>query len=62
MLERVQRKGNQEPSYTVTGSVSWCSHYGEALWSFIKKLKVELPLTQQSYPGHVGIIILSEVT
>ena len=27
-----------EPSYTVDGNASWCSHFG-----FLRKLKIELP-------------------
>ena len=33
----------REPSYTVGGNVSWCSHYGEQYGEFLKKLKIELP-------------------
>ena len=33
----------REPSYTVGGSVNWCSHYGEQYGAFLKKLKIELP-------------------
>ena len=33
----------REPSYTVGGNVSWCSHYGEHYVGFLKKLKIELP-------------------
>ena len=40
MLERVYRKG--EPSYTIGGNVNWNSHYGEQVWSLLKKLKIEL--------------------
>ena len=32
----------REPSYTVGGNVNWCSHY-EKVWTFLKKLKTELP-------------------
>lgn len=29
-------------SYAVCGSVNWCSYYGKIVWSFFKKLKIEL--------------------
>ena len=32
----------REPSYIVGGNVNWCSHYEKA-WTFLKKLKTELP-------------------
>ena len=32
----------REPSYTVGGNISWCSHYGEQKWRFLKKLKTQL--------------------
>ena len=35
--------GEKEPSYTVGGNVNCYSHYGEQYWSFLKKLKIELP-------------------
>ena len=31
-----------EPSYTVGGNASWCSHFGKQ-WRSLKKLKIELP-------------------
>ena len=31
-----------EPSCTVVGNASWCSHSGK-VWRFLKKLKIELP-------------------
>ena len=33
----------REPSYTVGGNVNWCSHYGEQVRRFLKKLKIDLP-------------------
>ena len=33
----------REPSYTVGGNVSWCSHYGKQYGGSLKKLKIELP-------------------
>ena len=33
----------REPSYTVGGNVSWCSHCGEQYGGSLKKLKIELP-------------------
>ena len=33
----------REPSYIVGGNVNWYNHYGEPLWSFLQKLKIELP-------------------
>ena len=36
--------GKREPSYTVGGNVSWCSHYGKQYGKlFLRKLKIELP-------------------
>ena len=37
----------REPSYTLSGNVSWCSHYGKQYGGFLKKkkkkkLKIEL--------------------
>ena len=32
-----------EPSYTVGGNTSWCSHSGKQYRRFLKKLKIELP-------------------
>ena len=31
-----------EPSCSVGGNANWCSHSGK-LWSFLKKLKIDLP-------------------
>ena len=33
----------REPSSTVAGNVSWCSHCGKRYEVFSKKLKIELP-------------------
>ena len=33
----------KEPSCTAGGNADWCSHYGRTVWSFLKKLKMELP-------------------
>ena len=33
----------REPSYSVGGSVNLASHCGKTVWSFLKKLKIELP-------------------
>ena len=33
----------RQPSHSVGGNVSWCSHYGEQYGSYSKKLKIELP-------------------
>ena len=33
----------RELCYTVGGNVSWCNHYREQLWRFLKKLNIELP-------------------
>ena len=33
----------RELSYTVGWNITWYSHYGKQVWSFLKKLKVELP-------------------
>ena len=33
----------RKPSYTVGRNVSWCSHCGEQLGRFLRKLKTELP-------------------
>ena len=37
--EGVERR---EPSYTVGGSVNWCSHYGEWYWGSLGKVKIKL--------------------
>ena len=34
-----------EPFCTVGGNADWCNHC-EKLWSFLKKLKMELPVTE----------------
>uniref|UniRef100_A0A8C6D5V8 Uncharacterized protein n=1 Tax=Moschus moschiferus TaxID=68415 RepID=A0A8C6D5V8_MOSMO len=34
-------KEKREPSYTV--GVNWYSQYGETVWRFLKKLKIEQP-------------------
>ena len=39
MLEKVWRKGNAPT--LLGGDINWYNHYG--VWSFIKKLKIELP-------------------
>ena len=33
----------REPSYTVGGNISWCSHYGKQYGYSLEKLKIELP-------------------
>ena len=33
----------REPSYTVSGNVNWCSHYGEQYGGSVKNFKIELP-------------------
>ena len=33
----------REPSYTIGGNVSWCSHCEEQYGGSLKKLKIELP-------------------
>ena len=33
----------REPSHTVGGNVSWCSHYGKQYGGSSEKLKIELP-------------------
>ena len=43
--------GEKEPSYTVYRNVFWCSHYGKQLWSFLKKLKMELLYDPAITPG-----------
>ena len=39
----------REPSYSVGGNVSWCSHYGKqyAVWRFLKKRKIGASLVAQ---------------
>ena len=32
----------REPSYTVGGNISWCSHYGKHYGGYPGKLKIEL--------------------
>ena len=41
MLKRIWRK--KEPSNTVGGNVSWCSHFGKRVWRLLKKLRIKLP-------------------
>ena len=31
------------PSHPVGGNVNWYSHYQKTVWSFLRKLKIELP-------------------
>ena len=33
----------REPFCAVGGNVNWCNHYGETVWMFLRKLKIELP-------------------
>ena len=33
----------RELSYIVAGNVNWYSHYGETVWRFLIKPKIELP-------------------
>ena len=33
----------REPSYAVSGNVSWCSNYGKQYGGSSKKLKIKLP-------------------
>ena len=33
----------KEPSCTAGGNADWYSHCGKTVWSFLKKLKMELP-------------------
>ena len=33
----------EEPSYTVSGNINWCSHYGKWYNGYLKKQKTELP-------------------
>ena len=51
--------------YAVEGNVNWCSYYGEKVWRFLKKLKIELlydpaiPL-QGMYPEKMKTRILKD--
>ena len=47
MLDRVW--GKREPSSAIGGNVNLCRCYGEKYGGFLKKLKVELPVIQQSH-------------
>ena len=38
----------KEPSCTMGGKADWCSHCGKK-WRFLKILKIELPVSQQSH-------------
>ena len=43
----------REPSYIVGGNVNWCDHYRRYYGGkFLKKLKIELPLTPGDSEGH----------
>ena len=44
----------REPSYTVGGNVSWCSHCGKQYGDSLKKLKIEPPYDPAIIPGHVS--------
>ena len=44
----------REPSYTVGGNVSWCSHCGKQYEDSFKKLKIEPPYDPAIIPGHVS--------
>ena len=35
--------------YVVGGNLNWYSHYGKTVWQFLKKLKIEINLLQQSH-------------
>ena len=48
--EGVKRR---ESSYTVCGNINWC-HYGEHYGGSLKKLKIELPLSNNPTPGHIS--------
>ena len=39
----------KEPSYTVGGNVSWCSHYGKAVWRFLKNLELPYDLAMPTW-------------
>ena len=41
MQERMWSKGM--PPRLLMLNVNWYSHYGEQLWRFLKKLKIEIP-------------------
>ena len=32
----------REPLYSISGNVNWFSHMWKTVWSFLKKLKIEL--------------------
>ena len=44
----------REPSYTVGGTVNWCSHYRKQHRSSLKKLKIELSKNHNPTPGYVS--------
>ena len=33
----------REPSYTASGNINWCNHYGKTIWRSLKKQKIKLP-------------------
>ena len=51
-----------EPSCTLGGNASWCSHFGKQAWRFFKKLKIELPYDPANallgiYPKDTNVVI-----
>ena len=45
----------REPSYTVGGNVSWCSHYGEQYGGSSKKTKNRVAIwSSNPTPGHIS--------
>ena len=50
--EGMQKK---EPYYTVSGNVNWYNHYGKAVWRFLRKLNIELPIWPRNPTlGHIS--------
>ena len=50
----------REPSYIVGGNVNWCDHYTRYYGGrFLKKLKIELPLTPGDSEGHGSLVCRS---
>ena len=45
------KMGRKELCYTVGGNGNLCGHHGKTVWSFLKKLKIELPYDPANFPS-----------
>ena len=43
VINSVEDVEKRESLYTAGGNLNWCNHYGQTIWSFFKKLKIEPP-------------------